>query len=226
MQQFSKEEIEKLKQKPSIEIYKNLFDGIFELSKEQAGEILFAIIDFENQKEPVFSNPLLKAVFSSIKNHLLEKQKMYLKRCKINEQNGSKGGRPRETEENQEKPNETESVILGSSENRMGSNINININRNTDINIKENINEINNNIINLDLDLKEILETKFNEFEESFVKKEYQNFLLYWTEKNQKGKMKWQLEKTFEPKRRFLKWLENTKKWDKNKDENKRVLEL
>lgn len=46
--------------------------------------------------------------------------------------------------------------------------------------------------------------------------KDMQDFVLYWTEPNKSGtKEKWEIEKTFDIKRRLLKWLDNKAKWSK-----------
>jgi hypothetical protein len=44
--------------------------------------------------------------------------------------------------------------------------------------------------------------------------KEKEKFISYWTEKNIKGtKERWQMEKTFDIKRRWKKWTDNCKEW-------------
>ena len=46
--------------------------------------------------------------------------------------------------------------------------------------------------------------------------KDIQEFVLYWTESNKSGtKERWETEKTFDVKRRLLKWLDNKAKWSK-----------
>lgn len=46
--------------------------------------------------------------------------------------------------------------------------------------------------------------------------KDIQDFVLYWTEPNKSGtKERWETEKTFDVKRRLLKWLDNKAKWSK-----------
>ncbi len=53
---------------------------------------------------------------------------------------------------------------------------------------------------------------------EVFLFKEYDNKILdqffdYWSEPNKKGKMKWELEKTWELKRRLARWFNNQIQW-------------
>ena len=45
---------------------------------------------------------------------------------------------------------------------------------------------------------------------------EYEEFCSYWTEKSPNWKKeRWEMEKTFDPSRRFHRWLRNNKKWKK-----------
>jgi len=47
-------------------------------------------------------------------------------------------------------------------------------------------------------------------------KQDIAEFVLYWTEPNKSGKKeRWETEKTFDVKRRLLKWLDNKAKWSK-----------
>jgi len=47
-------------------------------------------------------------------------------------------------------------------------------------------------------------------------KQDITEFVLYWTEPNKSGKKeRWETEKTFDVKRRLLKWLDNKAKWSK-----------
>lgn len=49
-------------------------------------------------------------------------------------------------------------------------------------------------------------------------KKTISDFILYWTESNAKGKkMKFEMQKTFDIKRRLIKWRDNSIEWDKSK---------
>ena len=57
----------------------------------------------------------------------------------------------------------------------------------------------------------------FSEVESGFTPEDLQhkqNFLDYWTEANPNGKKeRWQMERVFDVKRRFLTWLRNHKRW-------------
>lgn len=48
---------------------------------------------------------------------------------------------------------------------------------------------------------------------EEYDKNMLEAFFDYWSEPNKKGKMKWELEKTWELKRRLKRWFDNQCKW-------------
>jgi len=49
---------------------------------------------------------------------------------------------------------------------------------------------------------------------------EYNNFFSYWTEKNPKGKERWEMEKFFDIKRRITTWMLNKNKFSQNGNSN------
>jgi hypothetical protein len=49
---------------------------------------------------------------------------------------------------------------------------------------------------------------------------EYQNFYSYWTEKNSKGKERWEMEKFFDISRRIKTWMNNKSKFNTNGNSN------
>jgi len=52
---------------------------------------------------------------------------------------------------------------------------------------------------------------------------EFNHFILYWTEPNKSGsKVRWELQKTFDVKRRLYTWLRNKQIWAREKQNNKR----
>lgn len=65
----------------------------------------------------------------------------------------------------------------------------------------------------------------FNEFKEKtqiseeILKKEFQKFILYWTERNKSGtKQRWEQQNTFEVRRRLSTWLNNIKNFSNKKE--------
>jgi len=64
-------------------------------------------------------------------------------------------------------------------------------------------------------------------FDEQLLKSEVQRFILYWTEKSPNGKkQKWEMQKTFDVKRRLVTWFDNKQKWNKEKKQVKTIIGL
>lgn len=54
---------------------------------------------------------------------------------------------------------------------------------------------------------------------EEIIKQEVQKFILYWTETNHAGtKQRWQMEKTFEIKRRLVSWMSRIRQFNKSNE--------
>lgn len=74
----------------------------------------------------------------------------------------------------------------------------------------------------LNIDFINSLKIKYNLTDQD-IKKELEFFYLYWSEKNKSWKKeKWELEKTFEIRKRFYKWLDNSKKRNNKNNFNKK----
>ena len=70
--------------------------------------------------------------------------------------------------------------------------------------------------------LEEIIPDFTGKLPDNILKEEIQKFILYWTEKNPNGKKeKWEMQSTFDVKRRLASWLKNTEKWEKQRLLNK-----
>lgn len=110
-------------------------------------------------------------------------------------------------------------------------------------NTSNNNTSINNNKISKDILLDEKTKKSFleifkekilenNEFlekvkikfdlEKESLKSSAENFLIYWTEKNENWrKERWQMQKTFDIQKRFFMWLNNDRKWNSSKNKRK-----
>ncbi|MFY7733585.1 MAG: DUF6291 domain-containing protein [Bacteroidia bacterium] len=60
-------------------------------------------------------------------------------------------------------------------------------------------------------------------YSEIYSKDMLEKFYLHWSEKNSKQKMKFELEKTWETKKRLSKWHANSLKWDASKNNTKQI---
>lgn len=61
---------------------------------------------------------------------------------------------------------------------------------------------------------------------EATARHELNKFINYWTELNQKGKRRWELEKTFEVKKRLVNWFNNLNKWSSEKASTRKAVKL
>lgn len=69
----------------------------------------------------------------------------------------------------------------------------------------------------------EVLAEQVRSLQTNLPKEEIDKFLDYWTEKNPGGKkMRYQMQKTFDPKRRLKKWEANYFQWKKEKSSAKK----
>lgn len=74
--------------------------------------------------------------------------------------------------------------------------------------------------------IKESIERKVSKFSESLedyrfeLGSDYERFFDYWTESNEKGKLKWEFEKTFEISKRVKNWILRSKTFKNNGTNN------
>jgi hypothetical protein len=81
---------------------KELFD---QLPNDKAGELIKHIFAYVNDEDPQTDDILIKLAFTPIKQALKRDLIKYSERCQANKVNGKKGGRPKGSVKNPEKPN-------------------------------------------------------------------------------------------------------------------------
>ena len=84
------------------------------LTKEQAGELVLALLEYGKDGAPFDAeNGMLKMAFSFIASQIDRDGEKYKKRCDRNAENGKKGGRPKKANgsEETEREEEKQSVI-------------------------------------------------------------------------------------------------------------------
>jgi len=158
--------------KKSFVLYTDVKTTVDLLSNEQAGEAFKWIVNYVNDEHPKDSeDALVKMALAPIKAQLKRDLDKWLKRSSINSENGKKGGRPKESEK-------SESVI---SKAKKAVNDNVNVNDNDNV------------IVNDNVILKEERKLKFarslNPYLEQYGKPMLSEFLEYWTESNDNGKL-------------------------------------
>ena len=97
------------KRKKSFVVYYDWGEALSYFNNEEVGEIFRAVLSYaKDGTEPEFSHNALNGVFSFMKSALDRDKIAYEARCKINQMNGKKGGRPKKPnglKVNPEKPN-------------------------------------------------------------------------------------------------------------------------
>jgi len=93
--------------KSSFVVYKEWRKPISSLSESQKAQILDAIFEYQDGEEITSTDPIVLMAFSFFKMRFDADKAAYEDKCVKNKENGTKGGRPKKTEENPNKPEET-----------------------------------------------------------------------------------------------------------------------
>lgn len=113
------------------------FDNInqFELLNYEQRGILFSAMCYfaRDGVEPEFIDPVLTMAFSFLRDQMMRDTEKYEETCRKNAENGKKGGRPKKSESDTEKPKKTDRFF----EEPKKANINVNVNTNGDTSVCE-----------------------------------------------------------------------------------------
>jgi hypothetical protein len=161
-----------------------------------------------NDEHPESDDLLLTIAFESIKTQLKRDLKKYEKYIEKQKVNGALGGRPRKTQDNPEVNSETQKTQAFFSKPKKADNDNDNDN------VTVNVNDI---IVVSTTDKKKTFKNwskeefieDLKQFSEEYPKDTLNAFFLYWSESSASGKMRFQLEKTWESARRLIRWKES-----------------
>jgi hypothetical protein len=186
--------------KKSFILYGDLIHTIKKMPQDKAGILFLTILEYVNDLNPQVEDILVDLCFEPIKQQLKRDLITWDKFKEKQSLNGKKGGRPKTINESQEKP-KNPSLKLETQKS-----LNVNVNDNVILfNYKK-------------CSDKELVE-ELSKFKETYSKDILNSFYRYWSEKDDKGKTKMSLEKTFEVDKRLITWSTNDKKF--NKVENK-----
>jgi len=186
--------------KKSFILYGDLIHTIKKMPQDKAGILFLTILEYVNDLNPQVEDILVDLCFEPIKQQLKRDLITWDKFKEKQSLNGKKGGRPKTINESQEKP-KNPSLKLETQKS-----LNVNVNDNVILfNYKK-------------CSDKELVE-ELSKFKETYSKDILNSFYRYWSEKDDKGKTKMSLEKTFEVDKRLITWSSNDKKF--NKVENK-----
>lgn len=183
-------------------------DVLDELTAEQAGQLLLAMRDYNEGKQVQLSG-LLKAVFIPFKNQFDRDFEKYQAIVLRNRENGAKGGKPKQTQENpvgilgtQTNPDKPDNDSDSKNDNGNESDSK----SNTDLQPQP--------IPAPPLPKPETVEQRKQKFaqklepwKETYTREMLNDFYLYWTEKGEQDrKMRFEKEKVFEVERRLQYW--------------------
>lgn len=88
--------------KPGFLIYKDCEEQVGMMSDEDAGKLFKALFAYENRGEVIDLPPVPALAFSFFKKELDRNRERYEEKRKTNKENGSKGGRPKNQQEEKE----------------------------------------------------------------------------------------------------------------------------
>jgi hypothetical protein len=180
-----------------------------QLSNEQAGQLIKHVFSYVNDENPKTDSLIINLAFTPIKQQLkrdLIKWEASADRSRIN---GAKGGRP-------PKQNKPSGLINNPEEPKEPDTVNVTVN--DTVTVKD---KVTNNINIRETEFKNSLQP----FLEEFGSDTLNNFYLYWTEKKPKGrKMLFEMQKTFDIRRRLDRWSNNNFNTKHNKDEKRKAI--
>jgi hypothetical protein len=197
--------------KKSFMLHLDSLEILDELTNEQAGLLLKAFKDYHTDQE-LNLDPIIKMCFVPFRNQFIRDEDKYQKVVERNQNNGKKGGRPKEQDE-PKLSQETQSVILKP---RKADNDNDNDNDSDKVNDKVSLKV--NNIEERKLKFASVLKPFILKFGQQTIR----DFYSYWTEPNKSGtKFRMELEKTWDTERRLTTWADRSKQITKPATEDR-----
>jgi hypothetical protein len=185
--------------KKSFMLHLDSLEILDELTNEQAGLLLKAFKDYHTDKE-LNLEPIIKMCFVPFRNQFIRDEEKYQKVVERNQNNGKKGGRPKEQEE-PKLSQESQSVILKP---KKADNDNDNDSDSVKVNDNVKVNNIEERKLKFASELKHYI-LKFGH-------QTIRDFYSYWTEPNKSGtKFRMELEKTWDTERRLTTWADRSK---------------
>ena len=183
------------KDKKSVLLYCDLIHTIEKMDNETAGEFFKHYLRYVNDLDPKTDNQIVDLTFESVKQNLKRDLKKWERRADNSRKNGALGGRPPIN------PKEPSGLINNPTEPEKPVKDTVTV---TDIvSVKDKVSKT------IEYRESEFLNS-LQPFLEEFGKDTLNEFYLYWTEKKPKGrKMLFEMQKTFDVKRRLDRWSKN-----------------
>ena len=176
------------KDKNSIILYTDLIHTLRMLTDVQRGQLMLIIFEYVNDLNPKVKDPILKIVFEPIKQQL----KRDLKKYETKKKQWSKAGKASAEARRNSKQREL-TPVNGIKQTLTESTVNVN----------DSVSVNDNNIIVRQEKFKDEVKKFKAQYEDIMLK----SFFSYWSEPNKtKTKMRYELQKTWDTKRRLLTW--------------------
>jgi len=188
--------------KKSFLFYCDVIHTVEKLTDEQAGKLLKHVLRYVNDLNPVPVDIITEIAFEPIKQSLKRDLQKYDGIRIKNKENALKRWNKKDATASEHIRTDTKNA-----DSVIDSDININIFKYKKSNDKQLIDEL-------------------SKYKDKYSKDILNSFYRYWSEKNDKGKMRMALENTFEVDKRLITWENNNKKFNKseNKIEEKKII--
>lgn len=188
--------------KKSFLFYCDVIHTVEKLSDEQAGRLLKHVLRYVNDLNPIPIDIITEIAFEPIKQSLKRDLQKYDGIRIKNKENALKRWNKKDATASERIRADTKNA-----DSVIDSDININIFKYKKSNDKQLIDEL-------------------SKYKDKYSKDILNSFYRYWSEKNDKGKMRMALENTFEVDKRLITWENNNKKFNKseNKIEEKKII--
>lgn len=198
--------------KKSFLMYCN-WQGTFDsLTDEEAGQLIKHIFSYVNDYQPVSDNRLINLVFEPLKAVLKSDLQKYEQKREKNAENIRKRWNKNDTSEYDRIKSNTNHTDNGKDNDNVKDKV-----ISKDINKKESKSAA----IAATLTRIESFRVSLYPFVGEYSKEIVREFFDYWSELNKsQTKMRWELEKTFETKKRLAAWIKNDKKFKNGKNNN------
>jgi hypothetical protein len=188
--------------KKSFLFYCDVIHTVEKLTDEQAGKLLKHVLRYVNDLNPIPADIITEIAFEPIKQSLKRDLQKYDGIRIKNKENALKRWNKKDATASERIRTDTKNA-----DSVIDSDININIFKYKKANDKQLIDEL-------------------SKYKDKYSKDILNSFYRYWSEKNDKGKMRMALENTFEVEKRLITWENNNKKFNKseNKIEEKKII--
>jgi len=174
----------------SMVIYRSFYDAIKELPEKNQLEILKQIFEFGLDGIESELTGISKTIWILIKPNLEANRTKWESGCKAKK----KQSRSKTEAKPKQEVSETEANV----------DVDVDVDENEDVNVD----------VKVKIDLSDL-----SEYESKYGKNMLEDFKAYWTETDQKGKMRFQAQKFFDIKKRLATWKRNSTDFHKNKKE-------